>query len=192
LVPASFDSFFSASASSGAALAGLLFLAVTIGPIPTVGRRAPVERRAVATSAFIALINAFLLSLGALIPDASLGPVALGVGLVSLVATVRLGRELAQGRRGLAALARRLVLLAASAVLYVSESWQAAQLLMRPDDPVPVEVLASVLMPMYAIGILRAWELVGAERHGFLARFSPLRDLDQVAPQTDAIDQRPA
>jgi hypothetical protein len=83
------------------------------------------------------------------------------------------------------------VLIAVSALLYVSESWQAARLLMRPDDPAPVAALASMLMPLYAMGILRAWELVGAGRHGVLARFSPLRDLDQLAPRAEAIDQRP-
>ena len=180
VVAVSFFPFFSASASCGAALAGLLFLAVTVGSVPTVGRRAPVERQSVATSAFIAMINAFLLSLGALVPGADYGVVAVPVALGSLFATLRVGRELAEGQRGAATILRREVLVAVSLVLYGFELWQGLQLLALPQNSTAVPTIASLLLIVYAIGILRAWELVGAERHGFLARFSPLRDLNPL------------
>jgi hypothetical protein len=170
--------FFAASANCGAALAGLLFLAVTVGPVPTVGRNAPVERRAVATSAFVALVNAFLLSLGALIPGAEYGVIALPVAGGSLLAMVRSGRDLAQGQHRARDIIRREVLVAISVILYAIELWQGFQLLGRPDDQGPVAVIASMLLLVYAVAVLRAWELVGAERQGILARFSPLRDLD--------------
>ena len=178
MIDSTFTTFFSASASSGAALAGLLFLAVTVGPVPTVGRRAPVERRAVATSAFVALVNAFLLSLGALLPGADYGVIALPVAGGSLLATLRTGSDLAQGHLGVATVIRREVLVAVSVLLYAIELWQGVQMLKRPGDSGPVAVIASLLLIVYSVAILRAWELVGAERHGILARFSPLRDLD--------------
>lgn len=185
MVPATYSNFFAAGANAGAALAGLLFLAVTVGPIPTVGRRAPVERNSVATSAFVALINAFIISLGALIPGANVGVIALPAGVAALVATARTGHDLAEGQHSVRATLRRLVLVGVSALLYGIEAWQSAQLLLKPDDPVAVGVLASILLPVFAIGVLRAWELVGAERHGFLARFSPLRDLDKAMSKTE-------
>jgi hypothetical protein len=177
VINSSFTTFFSASAGCGAALAGLLFLAVTVGPVPTVGRHAPVERRAVATSAFVALVNAFLLSLGALLPGSGYGIIALPVAGGSLLATLRTGSDLAQGQSGRSVI-RREVLVVVSVVLYTIEAWQGVQLLDRPVDTGPVAVIASLLLIVYAVAILRAWELVGAERHGILARFSPLRDLD--------------
>src|SRR5690348_18046945 len=102
-----FLTYFSASANCGAALAGLLFLAVTVGPVPTVGRKAPVERRSVATSSFVALVNAFLLSLGALIPGAEYGIIAVPIAAGSLLATLRSGRELAQGQHSARDIVRR-------------------------------------------------------------------------------------
>src|SRR6266852_5521859 len=61
VVPPEFANFFIASASAGAALVGLLFVAVSIAPEQLVTRRAPVERQAVAGSAFTALMNAFFI-----------------------------------------------------------------------------------------------------------------------------------
>lgn len=52
MVPADFANFFIASAGAGAALVGLLFVAVSLAPQQIVTRRAPMERQAVAGSAF--------------------------------------------------------------------------------------------------------------------------------------------
>ncbi len=70
-------SFFSASVGAGAALIGLIFVAVSIAPEKTVMVGAPLERQAVAASAYTALLNAFFISLFALIPGTSMGWVAL-------------------------------------------------------------------------------------------------------------------
>jgi hypothetical protein len=67
VVPPEFANFFIASASAGAALVGLLFVAVSIAPEQIVTHRAPMERQAVAGGAFTALINAFFSSLAALL-----------------------------------------------------------------------------------------------------------------------------
>lgn len=61
MVPPEFANFFIASAGAGAALVGLLFVAISLAPEQIVTRRAPVERQAVAGSAFTSLVNAFQL-----------------------------------------------------------------------------------------------------------------------------------
>ncbi len=58
VVPPEYANFFIASAGAGAALVGLLFVAVSLAPEQIVARRAPVERQAAAGSAFTALITA--------------------------------------------------------------------------------------------------------------------------------------
>src|SRR5690348_11048591 len=85
-----FTSFFVASAGAGAALVGLLFVAISVNPGRNAGPSAPPERQAVAASAFTALINAFFVSLAALIASGSLGGVAMAVSVVSIIATLRL------------------------------------------------------------------------------------------------------
>ena len=52
MVPEAFHDYFLATSGAGAALVGLLFVAVSIAPERTVMSGAPVERRAVATSAY--------------------------------------------------------------------------------------------------------------------------------------------
>ncbi len=64
-----FNNFFLALAGAAAALIGLLFVAVSVAPESIVQARAPVERRALATSVYTALLNAFIIALGALMPQ---------------------------------------------------------------------------------------------------------------------------
>src|SRR6266699_1229531 len=86
VVPPEFANFFIASA--GAALVGLLFVAVSIAPEQMVTRRAPMERPAVAGSAFTALMNAFFISLVALIPHFNVGFVIVPFISLCLVTTL--------------------------------------------------------------------------------------------------------
>src|SRR5216684_6625106 len=84
MVPEAFHDYFVASTGAGAALVGLLFVAVSIAPERTVMSGAPVERQAVATSAYTALLNAFFLSLVALLPQTNLGSAALPLSVIGL------------------------------------------------------------------------------------------------------------
>src|SRR5215831_14211300 len=88
VVPADFANFFIASSSAGAALVGLLFVAVSIAPEQMVTSRAPMERQAVAGGAFTALINAFFISLAALIPNINFGSVIVPLSTLCLLTTL--------------------------------------------------------------------------------------------------------
>src|SRR6476619_470175 len=89
-----FTSFFLASAGAGAALVGLLFVAVSVNPGRNAGPSAPPERPAVAASAYTALINAFFVSLAALIQRETFIGAALMVSVISVIATLRLISDL--------------------------------------------------------------------------------------------------
>jgi hypothetical protein len=150
-----------------------------------------VERRSVVACAFSALINGFFISLAALQPTANVGVTALVVGIVSLVVMAVIGRDLATGQPALARV-RRLALLLLSAVLYGLECWRGVQLVLQPDASAPVSALAMLLLVVYAVAILRAWELVGAERYGPLGQLSPLRDLDEHARRPAGAGAQPS
>jgi hypothetical protein len=181
MVPPDFANFFLASAGAGAALIGLLFVAISIAPERTVQREAPVERRAVAGSAFTALVNAFFISLGGLIPGSSLGGIVLAMSTLALVNSARLGWSLRRGRAGALSAARRLTLLFTSLVVYGLEWWYGLQFQRAPGDPSLVYTLAWLVLAVYGIGLTRAWELLGASRGGLTGWLSPLRDLDAPA-----------
>jgi hypothetical protein len=91
MVPQELTNFFTVSAGVGATLIGLIFVAVSIAPERTVMEGAPLERQAVAASAFSALCNAFFISFFALLPGDAFVTItflmsAIGLSSISLPA----------------------------------------------------------------------------------------------------------
>jgi hypothetical protein len=177
VVPPAFANFFIASASAGAALVGLLFVAVSLAPEQIVTRQAPQERQAVAGSAFTALINAFFLSLTALIPNVNFGLVVVPLSGFCLVTSLIQAWPLLRRRKGWLSLLRRAFLVLLSIGLYGLELLNGFQLLMAPSQVRIVYGIVSCLIGAFALGLVRAWELLGAQRYGLLGWLSPLRDV---------------
>jgi hypothetical protein len=174
-----FTNFFLGSSGAGAALVGLLFVAVSISPQSTIWAKAPVERQAMSASAFTALINAFFISLGALIPGGLAG-VTLVVSIGALWNTLRLGRQLLVQPRNRLNFLRRGVLLAESLVVYSFELYNGWRLAVEPTKTPYIWALCYVLIGIYAIGLIRAWQLLGVRRQGIVGWLSPLRDLEDL------------
>ena len=177
MVPPEFANFFIASAGAGAALVGLLFVAVSIAPEQMVTRRAPMERQAVAGSAFTALMNAFFISLVALIPHFNVGFVIVPFISLCLLTTLIQAWQLLRLRKSWLSLLRRTFLVVLSVVLYVLELANALQLGVDPSQVGAVYGLVFLLWGAFALGIVRAWELLGVHRYGLLGWLNPLRDL---------------
>jgi hypothetical protein len=186
MVPPEFANFFIASASAGAALVGLLFVAVSLAPEQIVTRRAPQERQAVAGSAFTALINAFFISLAALIPNDNFGLVVVPISGLCLLTTLIQAWPLLRRRKGWLSFLRRAFLVLLSIVLYGLELLNGYQLLMAPSHVGIVYGLVSCLIGAFAVGLIRAWELLGAQRYGLMGWLSPLRDL----PDSESISRQ--
>jgi hypothetical protein len=189
MVPSSFHDFFVASAGAGAALVGLLFVAVSIAPERTVMRNAPPERQVLAASTFTAMINAFFISLVALVPGINLGIITVIMGALAFVNSLTLGwyflRQLDSTKRTsrLAAL----VLVVFGLGLYGFEISQGVQLMIQAGEVDIVRVLASIIVAVYGLGLTRAWQLLGAQRYSLIARIGVMRDLDErVTGQEEA------
>ncbi|HEX6479139.1 MAG TPA: hypothetical protein VF043_09865 [Ktedonobacteraceae bacterium] len=180
MVPPAFANFFIASTSAGAALVGLLFVAISIAPEHTVMVGAPIARQAVATNAFTSLLNAFFISLGALIPaSTNLGWVTLVMSLTGMSVSLTLGWNLLRHRQRWQGVLRNMVLLVGSLIVYGFEFYYAIDLLKAPQDTAGVLALTELLIVVYAIGLIRAWELLGARRFGLLSWLSPLRTVNE-------------
>lgn len=182
MVPDIFANYFLASAGAGAALIGLLFVAISLRPEKTLGDEAHPVRRGVATGAFIALTNAFFVSMSALIPLANVGDFVVVISVVDVVMTVLLARGVVLGilrPRGVSlpvlASTRILATLFISGALYAYEGFIGLGLALHAGNPGYALALTEILLGVYAIGLLRAWELLGGSG-GFLARLlNPLR-----------------
>lgn len=192
MVPQEFANFFIASASAGAALVGLLFVAVSIAPEQMVTRRAPIERQAVAGSAFTALINAFFISLVALIPRFPFGVVIVPFSGFCLLTSLIQAWQLLRLHRGWQSLLRGAFLALLGIVLYGLELLNAVQLIADPSQAGIVYALISCLLGAFALGLVRAWELLGAQRYGLMGWLSPLRDLNDIDSFSRADNSHPA
>ena len=182
LVPSSFHDYFVASTGAGAALVGLLFVAISIAPQRTVMHNAPLENQVLATTTFTAMVNAFFISLVALIPGPNLGIITVIMGALAFVNSLTLGWNFLQRRRdaskrtsGLSSL----ILVVFGLGLYGFEVSQGIQLVLQPRDTDIVTFLASIIVAVYGLGLTRAWQLLGAQRYSLLGRISVMRELDE-------------
>ena len=180
MVPPEFANFFIASASAGAALVGLLFVAVSIMPEQIVTRRAPVERQAVAGSAFTALINAFFISLVALIPHLNVGSLIVPFICLCLVTTLIQAWQLLRLPKGWQSFLRRAFLVVLSLGLYGLELLNALHLSSDPSQVGDLYGLIFVIVGVFALGLIRAWELLGVQRYGLFGWLNPLRDVNET------------
>lgn len=71
-------------------------------------------------------------------------------------------------------LANRLMVFSSLAV-YLAEGYFGVRLLLNRDDALAVEGIAIVLVLLYALGLIRAWELSGIEQSGLLRWLNPLQ-----------------
>lgn len=199
MVPASFANYFMAMAGAGGALIGLLFVAISINPERMVGRAAFAEPQAVASSAFTALANGFFISAAGLLPgNAVIGPTAAVLASISLLNSALLAFRAmppmyARARRtrrwhGVLAMAAMILI---SAVVYGDELANAIALVRNPKDTGPIFVLATLVLVVYGIALVRSWELLGAPRSGISGWLNPLGDLDAddgaAATRTEAV-----
>lgn len=183
--------FFMASAGAGAALVGLLFVAVSVNPGRNAGPSAPPERQAVAASAYTALINAFFVSLAALIQRETFSAAALIVSVVSFVATLRLIGDLFIPGLSRSSYARRTGFIAIGVLIYGLQFYYAFEAIRYPGDMSWAYSSVYLLLAIYATGLTRAWQLLGAKRRSvFFAWFSPLNDLEEprAKPQANSTD----
>lgn len=184
MVPPELSNYFLATAGAGAALIGLLFVAVSIAPEQIATRRAPLERQAVAASTFTALVNAFFISLGGLFPG-SLGWMALLMGSLGLLNSLTLGGHLLRHPKNWQNFLRRVFLILVSLAIYGDEFYYALRLTITSSAVDSAYALAGLLLAVYGVGLIRAWELLGVNRFGLLSRLNPLYDVNESMPLSD-------
>jgi hypothetical protein len=191
MVPPEFGTFFVTCALAAASLVGLLFVAVSVAPEDTIMEGAPVDRQAVAATAWTAFINVFFIALGAQIPHTNVGGFVVLFGGIGLLSTAVLLRIVPRGDPDWQTLVRRLVLLAISTAIYVAEIWQGALLFQSPLRVGPLYAVQGLLMAVFGNGLVRAWQLLGVRRYGIFSWLNPLHD-QKPSQSISQSDQRPA
>lgn len=168
MVPDSFHDFFVGAATVAGALIGLLFVAISVTPAAVTGKVEHLEQRVRAAAAMSAFLNSLLLSMLALIPGITLRPAVLvlsSVGIastVALIAVMLIRAFAAQQKIPVRRRARSVFWLVLLLAAYV---WQLAggmRLVLDRPDAGNMTSQAVIIVVLFAIGVSRAWELVGA------------------------------
>lgn len=167
VVTPEFQPFFSASVAASAALIGLLFVSVSIAPERVFGQQSDAVRQAQALSAFTALTNIFFISLMSLIPGVLFGLVVWIVSLPAAVQTLALLGLARKWRQG-GIVFRGFFLFLASVIIYSYEFALGMQMWRDPTNKGALINLLLILLGAYAVGLGRAWELLGAPRTGII------------------------
>jgi hypothetical protein len=152
VVPNNYLGFFQTASQASGALIGLLFVVVSLRPVQILGPNADSAARGLAASSFTGLVNAFFVSLLAIIPGENLGIGAAIMAALSLYHTLRLHL----GRPG----SRHIVIFVASLLAYGVELYFAVDFILRPHDTDLVNDLTFVVIGSFAVALSRAWQLM--------------------------------
>jgi hypothetical protein len=189
MTPEGFAEFFLATAGAGAAFIGLLFVAISIHPDLTFARPPTdgVPRQLLTEATLVTLGNGFVLSCVALLPTINVGWVALGLGVWGILLAGRIAILLDRAHRHDAVTWRHRLrvtsLSGIAVVLCVGEVILGLALLREPAAIWAVSGLAMVVLGAYALGMARAWILLGDPQQGWSGRLNPLRDLAEHPPR---------
>jgi len=88
--------------------------------------------------------------------------------------------QLLRLRKGWQSFLRRAFLVVLSLVLYGFELLNALHLSTDPSQVGDLYGLIFVLVGVFALGLIRAWELFGVQRYGFFGWLNPLRDVNET------------
>jgi hypothetical protein len=122
----------------------------------------------------------------ALLPQTNLGWAALVLSLIGLANHLILGWNLSRhAQRQWISMGRRAALILAGFLLYGYELYNAILLLLFPTDSTPISALAPLLVGIYALGLARAWQLLGGRNYRLSDWLSPLHDTEGRQPVTN-------
>jgi hypothetical protein len=152
VVPSDYSSFFDAASQAAGALIGLLFVVIALKPGKIMGPHAEPTSRGLAASSFTGLVNAFFVSMLALIPGHTIGFGAAIMAVISLYHTLRLHL----GHRA----PRRIFVFALSLLAYGTELGLAIAFVLHPRDVDLVNDLTFVLIGCFSVALGRAWQLM--------------------------------
>ena len=163
-----YESFFVASTGASAAFLGLLFVGFTVVDSEESDPRIRERRTVLAGSAFVALADAFFVSILALTGGPVVfGLISLAMASIGLMATSRLmprAKRAGNFARGFPTRKLNVVFAAVSALGFSTQLGLAIALLTDPHNATLQRALLVMIAILYASGLTRAWEVTGIRR----------------------------
>jgi hypothetical protein len=165
-----YENFFIASAGASAAILGLLVVAVSVVNADDAQPESRELRTVLAGSAFVALVDIFLVSIVALTGGSvSFGLSSLAMAIVSLLATRRLiprAKQAGNFSPGFRARKLNIAFASVSVGSYSVQFGLAVALLANTQNAALQHALVLVIVVLYCSAIGRSWEVTGITRRG--------------------------
>jgi hypothetical protein len=163
-----YQSFFITSGGASAAILGLLVVAVSVVNADDANPKTRELRTVLAGSAFVALVDIFIVSIVALTGGSVVfGLSSLTMGAVGLVATIRLvprAQRAGNFARGFRARKLNIAFALISAVGYSVQLGLAVVLLANTQSGTLLHALVLVIVGLYCSALGRAWVVTGINR----------------------------
>ena len=168
-----------AVAGSGAALTGLLFVAISVAPRSRMAGQPAIIRQVHAAASLLAFTDALAVSLFGLVPDNNAGYPALVTAVIGILFTAAGARSILSSQATTWLHVRRqaglIVFLLAA---FGAELIAGIELLRSPASSTAAALLCNILVSLLLIGVARAWELVGDRDTGIIASIAVLAGRD--------------
>jgi hypothetical protein len=165
-----YGNFFVASAGASAAILGLLVVAVSVVNADDEDPTTRERRTVLAGSAFVALVDIFIVSIVALIGGSVVfGLSSLAMAVIGLVATGQLVPRAARAgnfSRGFRTRTRNIAFASISAGGYTVQLALAIAVLADSHSTALQRALVLVIVALYGSALGRAWEVTGITRRG--------------------------
>src|SRR5215469_165192 len=165
-----YESFFITSAGASAAILGLLVVAVSVVNADDANPTTRELRTVLAGSAFVALVDIFLVSIVALTGGSVVfGLSSLAMAAVGLLATRQLiprAKRAGNFSRGFRARNLNIAFASMSVVAYSVQLVLAVALLANTKSAVLQQALVLVIVALYCSALGRAWVVTGINRRG--------------------------
>jgi len=165
---------FAATATSAAALTGLLFVALSVTQQGRAARLPPVIHQVRAAAALLAFNNALAVSLFSLVPGTGVGYPATVLGLVGIFFVAAGMRSIYVSDSLRRMKFRQLELMALLLLIFGTELVCGIGAIGHPGHSTFEQFIGYALVTSLIVGIARAWELVGDRDTGILASIAVL------------------
>ena len=161
MIAEDFRSLLIAVAGAGAALTGLLFVAMSVAPRRHLERGPRVILQIRTAAALLSFTNALAVSLFGLVPQTNVGYPAVVLGVIGVAFTAASVRSIVATEPETRHTLRQLGLIILLLMIFGTELIAGILAIARPGSSDCLETIGYALVLSLIFGISRAWELVG-------------------------------
>jgi hypothetical protein len=182
MITASYRELFAVIAETSATLTGLLFVAISLATSSETNAQDLVIQEIRAAAAYLAFVNALVVSIFALVPSTNIGYPTTVLGVTGVLFTAAAVHTLTERRLPIRQGVSQIGLLSLLLVVFGLEIDAGIRLILNQNETSLLDRLSYLLLISIVIGVARAWELVGRRQTGLFSSMGVLLRRNRPTP----------